>query len=417
MNKGGGNAPRSGGTIRSTSHVHILNAISNEGDPSLLIWKSPVMDFNTNSVLIVNPGEAAVFIKNGQIMQEFESGRYELKTENWPFLSNLRNLLSGGQSVYTSEIYFVRKALSNEILWGTDSPIQLRDPVQRLQTSLRGRGSYKVTVDQAGLFITKLAGNVRGFSPEDLDHYFYTQFQQKIKSAIATALKNSNEEILGVCSRLDEFATELTPVFANVLSEYGLKLENFTIHALDIPEDDPNRLKLEEAYVRSRELDIYGDKYRMVKGMEILGDLANNQSEGGGLAGAGAGLGMGLAAGGAMGGLAREIFGGSQQPQQPYGQPQQPYGQPQQPYGQPQQPYGQPQQPYGQPQQPYGQYGQPQQPYGQPQQPYGQPQQPQGAPAAEDPFEKLAKLKKMLDAGLIDQAEFDATKKSILSNM
>ena len=150
MNRGGGNAPKGGGTVRSTSQVHILNAISNEGDPSLLIWKSPVMDFNTNSVLIVNPGEAAVFIKNGQIVQEFENGRYELKTENYPFLSNLRNLLSGGQSVYTSEIYFVRKALSNEILWGTDSPIQLRDPVQRLQTSLRGRGSYKVTVDNAG---------------------------------------------------------------------------------------------------------------------------------------------------------------------------------------------------------------------------------------------------------------------------
>ena len=270
MNRGGGNAPKGGGTVRSTSQVHILNAISNEGDPSLLIWKSPVMDFNTNSVLIVNPGEAAVFIKNGQIVE----------------------------------------ALSNEILWGTDSPIQLRDPVQRLQTSLRGRGSYKVTVDNAGLFITKLSGNVRGFSPEDLDHYFYSQFQQKIKSAIATALKNSNEEILGVCSRLDEFAEELTPSIAQVLGEYGLRLQTFNIHALDIPEDDPNRQKLEDAYVRSRELDILGDNYRLVKGMEIMKDVANNQSSGG-LAGAGVGLGMGVAAGGVMGEMARGIFGGA----------------------------------------------------------------------------------------------------------
>ena len=382
MNRGGGNAPKGGGTVRSTSQVHILNAISNEGDPSLLIWKSPVMDFNTNSVLIVNPGEAAVFIKNGQIVQEFENGRYELKTENYPFLSNLRNLLSGGQSVYTSEIYFVRKALSNEILWGTDSPIQLRDPVQRLQTSLRGRGSYKVTVDNAGLFITNLSGNVRGFSPEDLDHYFYSQFQQKIKSAIATALKNSNEEILGVCSRLDEFAEELTPSIAQVLGEYGLRLQTFNIHALDIPEDDPNRQKLEDAYVRSRELDILGDNYRLVKGMEIMKDVANNQSSGG-LAGAGVGLGMGVAAGGVMGEMARGIFGGAA-PQQAAPN----------------------------------------------MQAAGVAGAAAGAAAAgaaagaaaagaaaEDPFEKLAKLKKMLDAGLIEQDEYNAAKKNILANM
>ena len=37
--------------------------------------------------------------------------------------------------------------------------------------------------------------------------------------------------------------------------------------------------------------------------------------------------------------------------------------------------------------------------------------------AAEDPFEKLAKLKKMLDAGLIEQDEYNAAKKNILANM
>ena len=38
-------------------------------------------------------------------------------------------------------------------------------------------------------------------------------------------------------------------------------------------------------------------------------------------------------------------------------------------------------------------------------------------PAAEDPFEVLAKLKKMLDAGLIEQAEYDRKKADVLSKM
>lgn len=364
------NAPQNSGSVRSTSQVHILNAIANEGSPNLLIWKSPVMDFNTNSVLIVNPGESAIFIKNGEIVQEFDNGRYELSTENYPFLSNLRNLLSGGQSVYTSEIYFVRKALSNEILWGTDSPIQLRDPVQALQTSVRGRGSYKVTVGNAGLFISKLSGNVREFTPEDLDYYFYSQFQQKIKSAIATALKNSHEEILGVCSRLEEFANVLTPVIAQILEDYGLNLQSFNIHALDIPDDDPNRQKLEDAYVRSRELNILGDNYRLVKGMEIIQNIANNPNSGG-LAGAGAGLGMGMAAGSVIGEISKGIFSGMAPVQESQSASAVP----------------------------------------------GNSSTPKTDSSAEDPFEKLAKLKKMLDAGLIEQEEYDAVKKNILANM
>ena len=369
MNRGA-NAPQNSGSVRSTSQVHILNAIANEGSPNLLIWKSPVMDFNTNSVLIVNPGESAIFIKNGEIVQEFDNGRYELSTENYPFLSNLRNLLSGGQSVYTSEIYFVRKALSNEILWGTDSPIQLRDPVQALQTSVRGRGAYKVTVGNAGLFISKLSGNVREFTPEDLDYYFYSQFQQKIKSAIATALKNSHEEILGVCSRLEEFANVLTPVIAQILEDYGLNLQSFNIHALDIPDDDPNRQKLEDAYVRSRELNILGDNYRLVKGMEIIQNIANNPNSGG-LAGAGAGLGMGMAAGSVIGEISKGIFSGMAPVQESQSASAVP----------------------------------------------GNSSTPKTDSSAEDPFEKLAKLKKMLDAGLIEQEEYDAVKKNILANM
>ena len=78
---------------------HFLDAIKNTGDGNLLIWRQPEEDFNTNSVLIVNPGEEAIFIKNGEIVNVFSSGRYELTTENYPFLSRIKNdLLCRGAS-------------------------------------------------------------------------------------------------------------------------------------------------------------------------------------------------------------------------------------------------------------------------------------------------------------------------------
>ena len=347
---------------------HFLDTIKNSGDGNLLIWRQPEEDFNTNSVLIVNPGEEAIFIKNGEIVNVFSNGRYELKTENYPFLSRIRNELSGGISTFNCIVYFVRKAHSMEILWGTDSPIQLRDPVQQIATSVKARGSYKIQIDNSGVFLTKLLGNnIQTFEQDELSYYFSNQFQQKIKSTLTRSLKNSNEEILGVCSEMDLFAENITPHMQELLDEYGIRLINFSISAMDIPMNDPNRAYLEAAYSKSREFDIMGSKYATIKGMEILQNISKNEGAGG-LASAGAGLGMGIAAGGAIGDIAKTVFSPTQT-QSPQPQNTNP---------------------------------------------------PAASPAGdgtEDYVEKLAKLKKMLDMGLIEQAEYDAMKKEVLQKI
>ena len=103
------------------------DVIKNFGPGELLIWRQPEEDFNTNSTLIVMPGEEAIFIKGGIIEQTFDNGTYKLSTENYPFISRLRNVFTGGISTFNCTVYFVRKSHSMEILWGTSSPIQVRD--------------------------------------------------------------------------------------------------------------------------------------------------------------------------------------------------------------------------------------------------------------------------------------------------
>lgn len=357
------------------------DVIKNTGDGNLLIWRQPEEDFNTNSTLIVNPGEEAIFIKNGEILQVFSNGSYELKTENYPFLSRIRNMLTGGVSKYSCSVYYVRLAHSMEILWGTESPIQLRDPVQRIATSVRARGSYKIQIRNSNIFLTKLLGNnVQALDQSEIEKYFNEQFQQKIKSTLTRALKNSNEEILGICSEMDLFAEEIAPLIQEVFEEYGIKLINFSISAMDIPEDDPNRQYLEDAYAKARELDIMGERYRTIKGMEILENLSVNPGAGG-IASAGAGLGMGMAAGSVIGDIAKNVFS----PIEPTPKPQTPVQHPTNSR--------------------FVQNGASQNTTAAQQQP------------SEDPMEKLTKLKKMLDLGLIEQAEYDSVKKEILSKM
>lgn len=102
---------------------HWTDVIKNSGNPDMLIWRQPEEDFNVNSTLVVMPGEEAIFVNGGVIEQVFENGTYKLNTDNYPFISRLKNMFSGGVSTFNCVVYFVRKTHSMEILWGTSSPI------------------------------------------------------------------------------------------------------------------------------------------------------------------------------------------------------------------------------------------------------------------------------------------------------
>ncbi|SFC51413.1 SPFH domain-containing protein [Ruminococcus albus] len=369
---------------------HWADVIKNSGPGELLIWRQPEEDFNTNSTLIVMPGEEAIFIKGGTVEQTFDNGTYKLSTENYPFISRLRNAFTGGVSTFNCVVYFVRKAHSVEIRWGTDSPIQVRDKMLGIATKLRARGAYKVQIGDPVKFLEKLIGNnVFYQTQEELNKYFISEFQSKVKSVIARAINESNTEILGIDSRLDELSDTIEPFMQEILDDYGLKCVKFTVAAIDIDDDELRRRydeigveKLRNAQADKAVMGILGDDWGKQQAANILGNLSMNPGAGG-VAATGAGMGMGMAAGGVFGNMAQQMFApmsNSTPVQQP--------------------------QPFQQA--PSGRFAQPTQ---------GNNSPTSSNTSQEDPMEVLGKLKRMLDAGLIEQSEYDAKKAEILSRM
>lgn len=369
---------------------HFADVIKNSGPGELLIWRQPEEDFNTNSTLIVMPGEEAIFIKGGTVEQTFENGTYKLSTENYPFISRLRNAFTGGISTFHCVVYFVRKAHSMEIRWGTDSPIQVRDKLLGIATKLRCRGSYKVQVDNPALFLEKLIGNnVPCQLQEELNKYFINEFQSKIKSVIARALNESNTELLGIDARLDEFSEMVAPYMEEILGAYGLKCVNFIIAAIDIDDDELRRrydeigmesiAKLRNAQADKAVMGVLGEDWARQQAANILGDIARNPGAGGAAA-AGAGMGMGIGAASVFGSMAQQMFAPMNTTPPPQPQPFQ--------------------------QASSGRFTQ-----------QGAAPVPQAEPPQENPMEVLSKLKQLLDAGLIEPSEYDAKKAEILSRM
>lgn len=369
---------------------HWTDVIKNSGSGELLIWRQPEEDFNTNSTLVVMPGEEAIFIKGGIVEQVFENGTYKLSTENYPFISRLRNAFSGGISTFNCVVYFVRKADSKEIRWGTETPIQVRDKVWGVRTDARVRGAYKVRIENPAKFLEKLIGNNIPFQfQEELDKYFASEFQGKIKTAVSKFLNSLEQELIGIDAYMDELSEKIEPYIDEIISEYGLKCVRFSLAGLDIDTTkydviDESQMELiarQRGYQGDKAgLDILGDDWGRIQGVGILKDLANNPGAGG-VAAAGAGMGMGIGAAGAFGSIAQQVFApaqngfASQQPTNPTQNA------------------------------PSGRFTQKS----------AAPTTPAGN--AEDPMEVLGKLKKLLDAGLIEQAEYDAKKSEILSRM
>ena len=353
---------------------HWTDVIKNTGAGNMLIWQQPEEDFNTNSTLIVQPGEEAIFINQGVIEQIFENGTYKLSTNNYPFISRLRNAFSGGISTFNCKVYFVQKTHSTEIKWGTESPIQVRDKVLGIATKLRARGSYKIQLENSAKFLETLIGNnIQCATQEDLNKFFITQFQSKVKSAVAKELIESETEILGIDARLDEFSELLKPKVDELLQTNGLKCSAFSFAAIDI--DDENGLRekydqigmkqietLRTAQAQKAALDTLGINWAQQQSAEVLKTMASNP---GNIAGhVGAGLGMGAAVANAVGTMAKQMFNSSASPTVTSEQDLESV---------------------------------------------------QSNCNFDDPVEKLSKLKKMLDAGFIEQFEYDAKKSEILN--
>lgn len=362
---------------------NVMESIQRQNDTGTLIYLDPRQDFNTNSVITVAPNEQAIFIKNGEFYGTLPSGRHEVKTENYPLLSRIRNMLTGGMSTFTCQVYHVQTN-EQKIDWGTSTPIEIQDfflggGVIGVPTLIRGAAAFRVRFnineddDASKRAFMRLMGDQSTYTVADLGIMFEAEIGQKISSVVGKTLESISMQrsINAISSQLEDFATVLKPRFDEVFVDYGLELVNFSFYNLNIDETDERKKYLDRLIAAA-----HTGSYDKAVQQELLKDVAVNPGAGG-IASAGAGLGMGMAAGNAFAQMATTAFG-NPQPQQPP-----------QPQG-----FG------GQ-----GRFGT-----------GGAPQQ-QSASAQPDPMESLSKMKQLLDAGLIKQEQYDAKVAEIMSRL
>lgn len=299
----------------------IIDVVKWEVNQREFCHKFPSQDLRVGTQLVVNTAQTAIFVKGGQILDEFTAGTYTLKTENLPLLNKLINIPFGGDSPFQAEVWFVNQITRMDLKWGTPQPIQLEDPKYNIIVPVRAFGQYGIKVSNPRQFLESLIGNMSTFTADAIDSYFKGKFIANLSSTIARKIIEDQISILDINLHLMEVSEFCNTEINKTFEKYGLSLVEFAIMSINVPQDDPSFVKLKEAKATLARLNITGrDVYQMERSFDVLDTAAGNT-------GAGAqvmGLGVGMGVGNVMAGLAGQNINTNPASQTPPPLPQEP---------------------------------------------------------------------------------------------
>lgn len=286
----------------------IIDVVKYNGDPDIFAWKFPKEDLTTMTQLIVNESQEALLFKGGKAYDLFTAGTYTLETNNIPLLNHVVNIPFGGKSPFSAEVWFISKTFNLNVKWGTASPIQLQDPKYNVFVPVRSYGQFGIQIEDARKFIFKIVGTLPSFGKQQIHDYVRGIYLTKVKDAISSFIIKEKISVLEINASLEELSEYLMEKTAPLLAEYGIKLLNFYVNDINIPENDQAVIKLKEALAKRAEMDIVGYNYIQQRSFDTLEGAATNPgSAQSSMMGAGLGLGMGVGMGGSLGGQFSEM--------------------------------------------------------------------------------------------------------------
>ena len=254
---------------------NVPNLIECETIGDCLIWKHPITDFNYGSQLIVRDGEEAVLVKNGLIFDCFNAGRYTLTLEEMP---EFTKVYKDNEATIKSELYFVNKLVQHGIKWGTDTKIKIIENISGMAIEIGCFGDCDIRVINSKQFLSHFIGSTPKYDDEKKEQYsakailmrLKTYITSTVKSVLAAEIKEKNINIFEIDLYLIEISKTIKDKINCSINEFGLKLEEFSILSITLPEDDPNFKKFK---------DQFAEKYLKITDEKIKNDVVKTSSE------------------------------------------------------------------------------------------------------------------------------------------
>lgn len=303
----------------------IIENISYENLNNELVGRVDIPDLTSRSSIIVNESQEALFYKDGQALDLFDSGRHEINTESLPLFKKIFKNLFGTKSAIPCIVYYISKVNVMDLMWGTPSPITLEDPKYHLIVNVGANGTMGVRIVDSRKFVVKIVGQMPSWSADEIKRAIKGVMLVNIKNCISNAIIREGVSILEIQTHLLSLSETIKKAINDIIvPELGVELINFYINTISATESDLAILKeTRERYMSAMtDIDIeaiktvrmgqaqaqsraaQGFTYADERRFDVLEGAAKNEGVSGTFMGAGMGLGMGAGLGASIGGAA-----------------------------------------------------------------------------------------------------------------
>lgn len=228
----------------------MADIIKYEGDNTTFIWKHPCEDFNSLTQLVVHESQEAVFFLNGQALDLFGPGRYTLETQNIPLIGKVLNRVTGDETPFHCEVYFINKTEQMAVKWGTDSKVQYVEPTYGFPLTVGASGDMALRVSDSRKLLVKLVGTETVLTQSKLVSYFRAILMMRIKTYIAQTIKADAVNIFEIDQNLTEFSESIKARLIPDFDEYGIALEKFFVTTVVRPDGERQYELFKELHFR-----------------------------------------------------------------------------------------------------------------------------------------------------------------------
>lgn len=254
-------------------------------------WTEDGNEIKNASRLIVGPGQGCLFVYEGRIESVFtKEGSYELKTDNIPFWTNVKNAMYGMQSVHTVGIYFFRTGHIVNRRWGTPSSITYSDPKFKFPVGLGVFGNFSFSIVDPVEFFRRLVAGAHIYTVREIQKVLVSRITQPMSDFLASAAFG----YVDIDSHRNEIAAHCLASSAPIFTGLGLELLDLRIEGTNFDEATQTRIgRIADMSAEAQALKEVGIDYAQHQQLQAMRDLARN--EGGGNLGMQMGLGLEMA--------------------------------------------------------------------------------------------------------------------------
>jgi len=254
-----------------------------------LVYRFPDEDheIKMGAQLTVRPGQAAIFVNEGQIADVYNPGLYTLSTQNMPLLTTLKSWKHGFNSPFKAEVYYVNTKQFLDFKWGTKKPITLRDADFGV-VRVRAFGSYAIQIVEPKTFFEKVVGTDFLTTTDEIEG----QLKSDVLQSFTVALAKLKIPVLDLAAMYEEIGDKVRVKMEVEFLKLGLGLPKFIIENINLPPE------LEKAIDTRGAMSTIGDMQQFTQFQ-----AAHAMREGASVPGSAAGQAMGLGAGFAMGNM------------------------------------------------------------------------------------------------------------------